>query len=261
MILSRYLTDQTNKAIIILENQMQRNDPKYKTTQKRIIGLIFLFLIVLLTTLNAQKKPSFIGIRGGASIPFGKYHSTSLDEGCFTQTGFNVSVEGAWFFLPKFGIGASTGINFHPVNVSALGLEEVANDPFLENIYIRSDPYQIITAMGGLYVNMPIYHKVSFTGKLLCGLLYGKTPYKLYKSDYYFIGRIYQEITSAQDWKFSWQAGVGLKYNISPCFGLVFDADLFYEQLAFNFNTSSGLRTDERIISFVNTTLGIRFNL
>ncbi len=112
-----------------------------------------------------------------------------------------------------------------------------------------------------LYVKLPIFYKLSFTGKLLCGLLYGKTPYKLYKADYYFVGRLYHEITSAQDWKFSWQAGIGFRYNISPCFGLVLDTDLFYDQLAFDFQTSSGIRTDERVISFINTTLGVQFDL
>jgi len=248
-------------SIINLIGLMQYTNLNPNNFRKFISGTFIFIIVFLAISLNAQKKPSFIGIRGGASIPFGKYHSTSLDDGSFTQTGFNVSVDGAWFFKPKFGIGASAGINLHPVNVSALGWEIKTNDQFMEDIYIRSDPYQIITAMGGFYVNLPIYRKFSFTGKLLGGLLYGKTPYKLYKADYFFIGRLYHEITPAKDWKFSWQAGVGFRYNISPCFGLVLDADLFYDQLSFNFNTSSGTRTDTRIISFVNTTLGIQFDL
>ncbi len=210
---------------------------------------------------KAQDKPSFVGIRSGVSIPFGKYHATDLDGGSFTTTGFNVSAEGAWFFHPKFGVGANVGLNFHPVDVYRLGWEKVQQDPFLEDLYIRSDPYMIITAMAGFYTQLPIAEKFSFTGKLLGGLLYGRTPYQLYKPEYFLVGPDYYEITSSTNYKFSWQAGIGFRYDISPCFGLVLDADIFYDKLTFGFNTANGVRYDEHIISFINTTLGVRFDL
>ncbi len=233
-----------------------------KTIYLTSIRLIFLLsCIIVIQHVAAQKKPSFVGVRGGASFPVGKYHEKSLDGGSFTLTGFNVSAEGAWFFHPKFGVGASGGFNFHPVDVGVLGWEKVQNDPFLQDLYIRSDPYKIITAMAGLYTQIPIKGRFFFTGKLLGGMLWGQTPYQLYKPEYFIVGPSFYEITSATDWKFSWQAGIGLRYDISPCFGMVLDGDLMYDQLAFQFNTGSGIRTDERIISFINTTLGVRFNL
>ncbi|MBN2175001.1 MAG: hypothetical protein JW731_12780 [Bacteroidales bacterium] len=220
----------------------------------------FIFTIILFHS-NGQEKPSFIGIRSGASIPFGEYHAADLDEGSFTLTGFNVSAEGAWFFHPRFGVGGSAGINLHPVDVALLGYEKVKADPFLEDVTIRSEPYQMITAMAGIYTQLPIKEKFFFTGKLLGGLLYGITPYQLYKPKYFMVGPDYYEITSARDWKFSWQAGIGLRYNISTCFGLVFDSDLFYDKLIFGFKSALGTRHEEHTISFINTTLGIRFNL
>ena len=223
--------------------------------------LILVILTVGLDSLMAQDKPSFVGIRSGVSIPFGKYHATTLDGGSFTLAGFNVSAEGAWFFKPKFGIGASVGLNFHPVDVYRLGWEKVQADPFLQDVYIRSDPYKIITAMAGFYTQLPIKGKFWFTGKLLGGLLYGKTPYQLYKPEYFLTGPEYYEITSSKDYKFSWQAGIGFRYDITPCFGLVIDSEIFYDKLIFGFNTSSGIRYDEHIISFINTTLGVRFDL
>lgn len=223
---------------------------------------IFLAILVMcLSGIKAQDKPSFVGIRSGVSIPYGKYNATDLDGGSFTTAGFNVSAEGAWFFHPKFGIGASAGLNFHPVDVYRLGWEKVLKDPFLQDLYIRSDPYQIITAMAGFYTQLPIVKKFSFTGKLLGGLLHGKTPYQLYKPEYFLTGPPYYEITSSKDYKFSWQAGIGFRYDISPCFGLVLDTDIFYDKLVFGFNTALGTRYDEHIISFINTTLGVRFDL
>jgi hypothetical protein len=208
-----------------------------------------------------QDKPSFIAIRSGISVPFGKYHEKSLDGGSFTLTGFNVAAEGAWFFNPEFGVGASIGMNMHPVDVRLLGYEKVQSDPFLSDLYIRSNPYLMITAMGGLYTQLPLMKKLSFTGKALCGLLYGETPYQLYKPEYFMVGPDFYEITPSKDWKFSWQAGIGLKYDITPCYGLVFDTDLVLDKLSFGFDTSTGVRTDVKTISFFNTTLGVRFNL
>jgi hypothetical protein len=223
--------------------------------------LLFVLLSFGIFSLAAQDKPSFIAIRSGVSIPYGKYHATTLDGGSFTTAGFNASAEGAWFFHPKFGIGASAGLNFHPVDVYRLGWEKVQQDPFLDDLYIRSDPYTIITAMAGFYSQLPIVKKFSFTGKLLGGLLWGKTPYQLYKPEYFLVGPPYYEITSSKDYKISWQAGIGFRYDISPCFGLVLDADIFYDKLIFGFNTALGTRYDEHIISFINTTLGVRFDL
>lgn len=226
---------------------------------------VVFFLIAFMGSmvlLVAQDKPSFIGVRGGASFPYGEYHAKTLYGGSFTLTGFNVSAEGAWFFMKKLGIGASVGVNMHPVDVSSYGWERVVNHPLLVDVTIRSEAYMVITAMAGPYFQTPIFKKFSFTSKLLVGLLYGKSPYQLHKAEYYPFGLVYEEKTSATDYKFSWQAGIGLRYDISPCFGLVFDSEIFYDKLIFGFNTSQGgVRYDEHIISFINTTLGIRFNL
>lgn len=223
--------------------------------------LLLAIIIIGIQNITAQDKPSFIGIRGGASIPYGAYHNNSLDGESFAMTGFNVSAEGAWFFKPKFGVGASAGFNYHPVDVSSLGWKVVQNDPAMKDVTVRSDPYQIITAMAGFYTQLPIKGKFSFTGKLLGGLLYGKTPYQLYKPEYVLFGPQYFEITPSKDYKFSWQAGIGFRYDISPCFGLVLDAEIFYDKLTFGFYAGKGIRYDEHIISFINTTLGLRFNL
>ncbi len=99
----------------------------------------------------SQNKGSFIGIKGGGSIPLGEYASKSLENGCFTQLGFTVGAEGAWYFKQYIGIGGQFGFNLHPVDVSSLASEKVKEDPFLSDLIIRSDPYQIITGAIGFY--------------------------------------------------------------------------------------------------------------
>jgi hypothetical protein len=227
----------------------------------RLFAFCSTFFILSFTFSPAQKNPSFIAVRGGASIPFAEYHLKKLDKGSFTTTGFNVSFEGSWLFKPPFGIGAAAGLNLHPVDVGMLGWEKVKSDPFLDDTYIQSDPYQVMTAMAGIYFQKSVWKKFSITGKLLGGLMWGKTPYQLNKSQYYGVGLIYEEITPANDYKFSWQAGTGIRYDISPCFGLALDAEFFYDKFRFDFDSQSGSYTINKMIAFINTTFGVRFNL
>ena len=221
--------------------------------------LCFMFFGIAFVA-HAQDKPSFIGMRSGVSIPFGKYAEKNLDDGCFAQAGFNVTVEGAWFFKPKFGVGASVSLDLHPVDVASLAKARVDEDPFLNNVVVRSEPYLIITAMVGPYFQLPVSSRFSVSAKLLGGLLYGKTPYQLYKPDYYLLPNNWAEITSAKDWKFSWQTGVGMRYNLSSCIDLIIDTDLYYDQFLFSFSTNQGVRTDKKTISFINATVGFRVN-
>lgn len=207
--------------------------------------------------LHAQELPSFVSIRSGVSVPFGKYASKDLEKGCFTQPGINISLGGAWFFKPKLGIEANVAVNYHSVDVASLGRARIDSDPFLVDVTIRSNPYMIVTAMTGPVAQLALGGTFSVKGKLLCGLLYGKTPYQLYKPEYFGVDAPWAEITSAQNWKFSWQGGIGLAWYLS-CVGFVFDTEIIHDQLEFTFNTSGGgVRTDYKTVSIINTTLGI----
>ncbi len=223
--------------------------------------LIFVLFFLFYEVSAAQTNPSFIGIRSGASFPFGKYHAVTLDGGSFATTGYNVTAEGAWFFHKYLGVGGAFGWNEHPVNVGLLGYEKVINDPFMSDVYIRSEPYQVATTMIGLYTQLHLFSKFQFTGKILGGYLWAKTPWQLYKPVYFATGPDFYEITSARDWKFTGTAGIGIRYNISPCFGIVLDSDIVYDKLTFNFNYYGGVREDKRTIAIINTTLGLRFNI
>ncbi|MBN1340043.1 MAG: hypothetical protein JXA03_12010 [Bacteroidales bacterium] len=228
----------------------------------RLKILIFILALPALAVRGyTQDRKSFAGIQGGFSIPFGKYREATLDQGSFALSGFSVSVEGAWFFHPNIGAGASAGLAMHPVDVSLLGWEKVKADPFLQDVVIRSDPYLIFSAMGGIYGRYKLFSKLNLTGKFLAGLLYGRTPYQLHKPEYFLTGPSYYEITPAKDRKYSWQAGLGLEYKITPCYDLFLSGEILYDELVFRFNTSTGIREDPRVIALVNIQLGFRFRV
>ena len=234
---------------------------KMNNKDLKIIFTTAIWLLFFLQVVQSQEKKSFVGINAGYSVPIGKFSSTNLEDGSFALNGFTAGLEGAWFFKPRLGVGGSAGLNLNPVYVSALGWAKVVEDPFLQDVTIRSDPYLTVTAMAGVYTVQPIYRNFYFTGKLLGGLLYGKTPYQLYKPQYFIVGPPYYEITSAKDWKFSWKAGAGIQYNVSPYISLLGEAVLLYDKLSFNFQTASGIREDIHTISMINFILGVRIIL
>jgi hypothetical protein len=200
-------------------------------------------------------------LQSGISIPFGGYNATKLYEGSFTQTGFNATFEGAWFFSKQFGAGLSAGLNLHPVDVSALGRAHINADLFLTDVTIRSEPFRIITIMPGLFAGFQLSEKLFINAKILSGLLYGRTPYQLYKPDYYLLPDDWIDITSSTDYKLSWQIGTSILYQLSSCIGISLNAGMVYDQMEFTFQTVNGSRTDVRKIGMINLMPGININL
>ncbi len=204
-----------------------------------------------------QNMNSFVGLYGGLSIPVGQYKAKNLENGCFTLPGFNTGVEGSWYFTHFLGIGGQFDLSMHPVDVGALGYEKVINDPFLTDVTIRSEPYQIITAAPGIFARWDIANNLSFHGKLLGGVMWAKTPYQLYKPTYFLTGPDYFEITSAKDRNLALITGAGIQFDVSPCIAFRAEGEFLYSKMIFGFNTATGKRFEYRTISIVN----VNFNL
>ncbi|NOX85983.1 MAG: hypothetical protein GXO86_08465 [Chlorobi bacterium] len=222
---------------------------------RQLVSILFILLSVMPG--KAQDKGSFIGIHGGLSIPVGEYKAKNLENGCFTLPGFNIGIEGSWYFKKYIGIGGQFGFNLHPVDVRALGYEKVNADPFLMDLTIRSEPYQIITGAAGLFTKWDFLKILSLSGKLLGGIMAAKTPYQLYKPIYFQTGPDYYEITSSKDRNFAMIVGAGLTINVSSCIAFRAGGEFIYSRMVFGFITASGTRYENRKISFINTTLGL----
>ena len=219
---------------------------------------IAILIIPMTLALSAQQKPSYIGMQAGPSFPVGKFQLKELPDGSFAQTGISTSLEGAWFFKSWLGAGGSAGVHVHLVDVGVLGYEKVLADPFMNDVYIRSDPYRSYTLYAGLFFQFPLVQRLSFSGKALGGMMYTQSPYQLYKAEYEMIGEKWYEITSAGDFDGSFLAGAGLKYELKNCIGFSLNSEFTYNVMDFDFETSDGsIRTDKRVVSFVNLVAGI----
>ncbi len=134
---------------------------------KKTIILVFV-LILGLDTIAGDGK-SFLMLRSGLSVPVGKYASNMIDGGSFTTLGMSYGAEGAWFFKDFIGVGADINYSLHTVDVRTLGRAMMDNDQFLTDVYIRSEPYQMLTLSVGLYSKINIINRISILPKLMGG--------------------------------------------------------------------------------------------
>ncbi len=205
----------------------------------------------------AQHNPLTFGLRAGISIPLGDFASNQLDGGSFTTTGLTASGELNYAVFKGFGVLLQAGIQMHPIDVGALGYARVLDDPFLEDVYIRSEAFQVVHLVGGLSYHRTLLNRFSANGKVFTGIIFAKTPYQLHKPRYFMVGPDYFEITSARDRSWAYGAGLGIAYRMNDCIRVGVESDFLYSKAAFGFLTADGLRTDWRKISFVSTVFSL----
>jgi hypothetical protein len=220
--------------------------------------LLILALLLAQALASGQDKSGFVALQSGPSCPAGLFHSKNLPDGGFALTGLNVSLEGAWFFRPWLGVGGYAGMQAHPVDVGALGFEKMKEDPFLTDIYIRSEAYRSYSFYGGLFFEKVLVQRLNVTAKLLGGLFYAETPYQLYKAEYFMIGEKWYEVTAAGDYEGSFLAGLGARYYLNNCLGFSLNGEFTYHQTDFTFIQPNGNERQEiQAMAFVNILVGV----
>lgn len=222
------------------------------------IRSLYLLVSLLPVLLFSQENSSFISLQSGVSAPVGKFRATEYPSGAFATAGLSVSAEGAWFFKPWLGIGGSAGFQLHPVDVVWLGYEKADYDPFIENATVTSDPYFSCGLYSGLFFRVPLVQRLSLTAKALGGFMYARTPYQVYRAEYFMVGELWFAVTSSSDFDGSFLAGAGLRYDLKSCMGFLLNTEFTYNRCEFDFATTDGYtRTDYLTISYINLTLGI----
>ncbi|MBS4058658.1 MAG: hypothetical protein KKD74_05015 [Bacteroidetes bacterium] len=222
---------------------------------------LLLFAALLLVRFSVAQQGMYFTLRSGPSLPLWHYASNDLSKGCFTNTGISLAPELSYRLNKRFGLLIQGGAQYHPVDVGMLGEKKVSADPFLEDLYIRSEAYKILhLAAGGFYT--PYDEKRFFASvKAYAGYFYARTPYQLYKPKYFLVGPEFFEITSSVDYCFAYGGGIQGAYRISPCVTLTLDGDFMFGDAGFQFVSALGPRVDQRMLSFVNILAGIQLRV
>ncbi len=226
---------------------------------KLTLSIIFL----LLNSLLSQSQPIIyhLGLQGGASIPILDFSSSDLQKGSFALTGFTTSADAKVIFNNTLGGFIQAGIQLLPVDVGPLGYEKVKADPFLQDLYIRSDPFKIIHLLAGPVYQIPLWKSFIFEGQVGAGVFLSSTPYQLYKPSFFFMGPPYYEITPSQDVSFAYSASIKAIYDLTPCYQIALSSQIMNSKASFDFESSTRVRTDIRNISLLNISLSLILKL
>ncbi len=206
----------------------------------------------------AQQENSFFSINGGTAFPVGNFKAQNLTKGSFALQGIYMGAEGAWYFREHFGVGGEIGLEYNNIDAAADATAKVNADPFLTALTIRAEAFQIFHGALGLYTRWKLRRHLSFTAKILGGVIWGRTPYELDKPTYFGAGPDYYEITSSKDHQYFVEPGVGLQYRFNRSVGVSFNAEYLTRKLYFGFyNADQTTKVEERQINLINTSLGL----
>lgn len=224
--------------------------------------LVLLFSITLTLNSQAGDSKSFFSLKSSFSVPLGDYGENNLDKGCFTTNGMSFGAEVAWFFWKNIGFGLDVNYSLHSVDAVGLASESVAVDPFVTDLNVRSEPYTMLTLMGGFYYSFAVNNRLSFQPKLFGGMMWGKTPFQLYEPTLLFPGPSYYKTTSSRDHNFAIKTGLAIKYDLIENVALGIYADYTYSYLIFGFKTAGGkFENRNRKISYLDLGIALVINL
>lgn len=212
-----------------------------------------LLIISLSVSVYSQKLNSFLTLQAGMSVPLFDFASTNLDKGSFALSGFSGSGEFEVKLSNHLGAFLQSGVQLNPIDVGTLGYEKIQADPFLQDVYIRSDPFKYIHLLAGPEYYYQLTNSLILSGQIGAGVMASFTPYQLYKPEYFMTGPPFFEITTARDVSFAYGAGLHLTYKIKSCYSIGVYTQFIGSQAAYEFWTGSRTRIDKRYISTWNS--------
>jgi hypothetical protein len=220
-----------------------------------------ILLALILISIIAKPQKVELALQSGASVPVLDFASTDLTSGSFAMTGFAASAQLKSSIKGNWGVFIQAGIQLNPIEVSLLGYEKVKADPFLDDIYIRSDPFKTIEFTAGPTYKWQVLNKMTIEGKLDAGIMVASTPYQLNKPNYFIVGPSYFEITPSTDYCFTFGGGISFIYDITTCYSLAFNTQYLQAAGKFKFIQGQSLRTESKNINLWNNNLALIINL
>lgn len=243
---------------------------------------IFLFVITVSTSVSsfAQKGSGFIEIDGGVSLPLGNWGKTSSagslqslngtipDDHGYAKIGGFGSVDGAWFFSRHFGVGGMFKYGSHSlkgVDSLSQGYEESFD---VDTTRTSTTSYKLWSIMPGLYYNLSLAKKLSFTARALVGITHATTPQITVGIEDGDVNDPPIVQYSASKVAFATDLGLGLRYGISKCLAVNLRADYFYTKPDFsiknaprNNNAGREVYTYDQPLESVNFSLGLAYTI
>lgn len=217
---------------------------------------IFLFVaaIYLCLPLIAQdnvpsKSPGFIGLTGGYCSLSGNLVKNDYDDlksGYAAKQGYNMGIEGAYYFHKYIGVG---GV-FSQSSFYTKGIQTMS-DGFKEDFDVDSTTvsvsgkYTFTNFLVGPYFSYPV-KKFTFDARVVGGLVMGKTPQFKIDLEDQLNATFYQDATKAN--AFGLQAGIGVRYSIIKNLCVKINLDYYYSKPDFKIKNENRVVVAGRLV-------------
>ncbi|MFT3948168.1 MAG: outer membrane beta-barrel protein [Agriterribacter sp.] len=237
--------------------------------KKALLTFLIAFVSV---SIYAQKKDSsshfVLSLNGGIASPMGNFSKGdySDERSGFAQTGFHYNISGVYYLNKSFGIGALVGYS----QFGHKGLQSLS-DGYKEDsgtdstTLLTKGNTRSLSFLAGPYYSFHLGSNFSIDLRVLGGYVNTNlSGFDVYYEDY--TGNVMTQ-KEASAGAFGFQAGAGIRYNITHKIGVQANVDYFSSKPKFdirydNFVVNSGrkLTTYNETVAGLNTTIGIVFN-
>lgn len=241
------------------------------------VSKIFFFIAISLCatkSFSQEKAKSFISFNAGISSPTGDF--SKADAGTFNhwnntagfaKTGYALSVDGAYYFLPKIGLGGTITYSAHggfsKSDVTKLG--DSYTDAFAvdESTVSTTGRYQSLNILIGPYFSFPI-KKFTLDLRAVAGVITSLSTPQMTVQLEDQSAATFKQISSKAS-AFCWQVGAGFRYALSKHVQFVWRADYFYSEGIKIENTNrsnnAGRFVTRQPMSWMNSSVGLAFSL
>ena len=211
--------------------------------------------------LPVNDKPSFIEMRLGFAVATSKDLTPKSDD-LSAKHGFNMGVEGAWFFHRNLGVGAEFAFTSFPMADRGIDFD----DPDIAEISFDhyTQPMGLRYLQAGPFFSIPLPRNWFVTGKLIAGSsvgAQGNIVLQLYEE--------YEDIFETKELPyfrykpepaFSWTAGLGIQKRIGRNLGLKAYGSYFNSDHDFTLDVISDIDTKGKYIYENLGSEKVRFN-
>lgn len=227
--------------------------------------ILFVFALLLSSCLFAQNVETnskvYFNLKSGVSIPLGDFSKGILNTGGFADPGFYAGFDAVWMAYDRIGLTLSADLAMNPIRVSDLGFERMQADPFLVDLWVRSDPFKLISSYGGITYSSELFDRININTGISLGLMYGETPYQILYSKYFMLGTNYYIITSAGSYGFAYKFDANIEYELRKQWTIFVNFGYQHSKLRFKFYSGSGDRFENKKIDLLNIAFGIRLKI
>jgi hypothetical protein len=226
----------------------------------KITILLLILLIVLPNNSHGQDLRKFrINLQSGLALPYGQLASKNFSNGGYAVYGTGSSAEAIWQFNKQLSAGVAFSMSEFPFDENTYAQDLVDDDVFMDNLYMKSDPFEVLTYTTAMYYSGAILKKIQLSGKLGGGIIWAQTPDQLFSATYFGgIKRTYK-VTPSRDTKPVLTTGITCHYQLFEHVDVLLFADYYLADMGFNFRTATTTYTRWLTFSYINAGIGIGF--